>query len=148
MNLDLGTALVSAARAEAMSLGVPMAIAVVDTGGALVAFARMDGTPFPLAEVAIGKAYTAAAFARPSAEVAEVFAGRVQFTTSISVATDGRVMFSKGGVPVFAGGALIGGIGASGGTGQQDLTVVEAAVASVLPTEATSLPADVASSAH
>ncbi len=140
MNLDLGIALMSAARAEAMSMGVPMAIAVVDTGGALVAFARMDGTPFPLAEVAIGKAYTAAAFARPSAEVAEVFAGRVQFTTSISVATDGRVMFSKGGAPVFADGALIGGMGASGGTGEQDLAVVEAALAAVPAADGASSP--------
>jgi uncharacterized protein GlcG (DUF336 family) len=131
MNLDLATALVSAARTESASLGVPMAIAVVDAGGALVAFVRADGTPFPLTEVAIGKAYTAAAFGRPSADVAEVFAGRVQFTTSISVATDGRVMLGRGGVPVFADGTLIGGMGASGGTGDQDLAVVEAALASV-----------------
>ncbi|WP_055557990.1 heme-binding protein [Streptomyces sp. NBRC 110028] len=138
MNLDLGSALVDAARSEATSLGVPMAIAVVDTGGALVAFARMDETPFPLADVAIGKAYTAAAFAHPSAEVAEVFAGRVQFTTSISVATRGRVMLGKGGLPISAEGTHIGGIAASGGTGEQDLAVVEAALASLLSAGAAS----------
>jgi uncharacterized protein GlcG (DUF336 family) len=128
MKLELALALVHAARTEAERLGVPMAIAAVDPGGVLMAFARMDNAPFPLTELAIGKAYTAAAFARPSAEVAEVFAGRVQFTASISVATGGRVMLSKGGVPVFVDGTLVGGLAASGGTGEQDLAVAEAAL--------------------
>jgi len=123
---------VHAARAEATALGVPMAIAVVDSGGALVAFARADGTPFPLSEVAIGKAYTEAAFARPSAEVAAVFDGRVQFTISISVATGGRVMLGKGGLPIIENGVVTGEIGTSGGTGDQDLAVVEATVAAVV----------------
>lgn len=129
---EVALALVRAARAEAAASGVPMAIAVVDGGGALVAFARADGTPFPLTEVAIGKAYTAAAFGRPSAEVAAVFDGRVQFTTSISVATGGRVMLGKGGVPIVEDGVVVGGIGASGGSGEQDLAVVEAAVAAAV----------------
>jgi uncharacterized protein GlcG (DUF336 family) len=132
VSVEIALALVQAARAEAAGLGVPMAIAVVDDGGALVAFARADGTPFPLTEVAIGKAYTAAAFARPSAEVAAVFDGRVQFTASISVATGGRVMLGKGGLPIVEDGSVTGGIGASGGTGDQDLAVVETAVAAVV----------------
>ncbi|NIY62318.1 heme-binding protein [Streptomyces malaysiensis] len=66
-----------------------------------LAFARMDGTPFPPAEVAIGKAYTAAAFVHPSAEVAEPCAGWVQFTTSISMATGGQLRGS-GGSPRYA----------------------------------------------
>ncbi|MFJ1765369.1 heme-binding protein [Amycolatopsis sp. NPDC088138] len=138
VRLEVALALVQAARAEAP---VPMAIAVVDAGGALVAFARADGTPFPLTEVAIGKAYTAAAFARPSAEVAAVFDGRVQFTTSISVATGGRVMLGKGGLPIVEDGVVTGGFGASGGTGEQDLAVVEAAVAEVLGHPAVRSPA-------
>jgi glc operon protein GlcG len=132
MNLDIGMALVNEARLQAEGLGLSMAIAVVDTGGSLVAFARMDGTPFPITEVAIGKAYTAAAFNRPSAELAEIFDGRVQFTASISVATNGRVMLGKGGIPVVVDGQTIGGIGASGGTGEQDLAVVEEALAKLV----------------
>jgi glc operon protein GlcG len=125
--------LCNAACIKAEQLGVPMAVAVVDAGGHLVAFARMDGTAFILGEVAIGKAYTAASFGVSSGAVAERLADRTQFTTSIAVATAGRFTLSKGGLPLLADRACLGGIAASGGTGEQDLEVVEAAVANEWP---------------
>lgn len=106
-----------------------MSFAVVDSGGHLVALARMDGAPFLTTEIATGKAYTAAAFKAPSAEVAKRFEGRVQFTASISVVSHGRFTPGMGGVPIVVDGEVVGAIGASGGTGEQDVAAVEAALA-------------------
>ncbi|HWO67262.1 MAG TPA: heme-binding protein [Umezawaea sp.] len=118
-----------AACEAARQLGVPMTIAVVDSGGHLVSLARMDGTPFVLTEVAVGKAFTAAGFGVPTEDLATLFQDRTQFTTSIQVATHGRFTLSKGGLPITVDGRTVGGIAASGGTGDQDLAVVRAALA-------------------
>src|SRR6187551_2890878 len=88
----LSTAACEAAR----ELGVPMTIAVVDSGGHLVSLARMDGTPFVITEIAVGKAFTAAGFGVPTEDLATLFKDRTQFTTSIQVATNGRFTLSKG----------------------------------------------------
>ena len=106
-----------------------MTFAVVDTGGHLVALERMDGASFVTAEIATGKAYTAVAFKAPSADLAKRFEGRDQFTASIGVATHGRFTLGMGGIPVTVDGEVVGAIGASGGTGEQDVAVVEAALA-------------------
>ncbi|MFH8533846.1 heme-binding protein [Streptomyces tendae] len=121
--------LTSAACETAQEMGVPMTVAVVDVGGHLVSLARMDGAAFVLTEVAIGKAFTAASFGVPTAELAALFQGRTQFTTSIQVATQGRFTLSRGGLPLVVEGHTVGGIAASGGTGDQDLAVVRAALA-------------------
>lgn len=128
LSLSFAQSLSAAACAEAEKIGVPMTIAVVDAGGHLVSLARMDGTPFMLTEVAIGKAVTAASFGMPTADLATLFEGRVQFTTSIQVATAGRFTLSKGGLPIIVEGRELGGIAASGGQGEQDLAVVQAAL--------------------
>ena len=106
-----------------------MTIAVVDSGGHLVSLARMDGTPFVITEIAVGKAFTAAGFGVPTEDLATLFKDRTQFTTSIQVATNGRFTLSKGGLPITVDGHTVGGIAASGGTGDQDLAVVSAALA-------------------
>ena len=121
--------LVDRARQEAEKIGVAMSFAVVDTGGHLVALARMDGAPFLTTEIATGKAFTAAAFKAPSADLAKRFEGRAQFTASIGVVTHGRFTLGMGGVPIMVDGQVAGAIGASGGTGEQDVAVVEAALA-------------------
>jgi glc operon protein GlcG len=130
VKLELASEIIARARLEAEKIGVAMSFAVVDPGGHLVAVARMDGAPFLTVEIAAGKAYTAAAFGVPSSELAKRFEGRGQFTASIGVVTGGRFMLGIGGVPVVVDGALVGAVGASGGTGEQDLAVVEAALAS------------------
>ncbi|MBD3006611.1 heme-binding protein [Streptomyces sp. 5-10] len=106
------------------------AVAVVDSGGHLVSLARMDGAAFVVTEIAIGKAFTAASFGVPTSQLVDLFKDREQFTTSIQVATNGRFTLSKGGLPIIVDGQTIGGIAASGGTGEQDLAVVQAALAS------------------
>ncbi|MTD56458.1 GlcG/HbpS family heme-binding protein [Amycolatopsis pithecellobii] len=128
LTLEHAQKLSAAACDKAREIGVAMTVAIVDAGGHLVSLTRMDGAPFVVTEIAIGKAYTAASFGMPTSDVAERFADRVQFTTAIQVATQGRFMLSKGGLPIVADGRTIGGIAASGGTGEQDVTVVQAAL--------------------
>ena len=130
--LDFAQRLSAAACDEARRIEVPMTIAVVDAGGHLVSLARMDGTPFIITEIAIGKAVTAASFGMPTADLTTLFEGRVQFTTSIQVATAGRFTLSHGGLPIIVENQTIGGIAASGGQGEQDLAVVQAALGSQL----------------
>jgi glc operon protein GlcG len=120
--------LVDTARATAESNGLAVTVAVVDPGGHLVALARMDATPFVITEMAIGKAYTAAAFGTTSAAVARTLDGRTQFTTAIQVATSGRLVLSEGGFPIVRAGTTIGGFAVSGGTGEQDADVAGAAL--------------------
>src|SRR6266550_2822879 len=94
MNLSLARSLIAAARSEAERRSLGLAIAVVDAGGHLVAFERMDGVEWVAADVALGKAYTAAAFQTPSAVLAERSAA-VPLNTranegSLSSATESR----------------------------------------------------------
>ena len=129
MKLELAAEIIARAQREAEKIGVAMTFAVVDSGGHLVALLRMDGASFLTVEIATGKAYTAVAFGAPSADLAKRFDGRGQFTASIAVVTHGRFMLGMGGLPIVADEQVVGAIGASGGTGEQDVAVVEAALA-------------------
>ena len=81
----------------------------------------MDGAPWIAPEVALGKAWTAAAYRAPSAAQGEKMKELHAFSASISAATGGRYTPQIGGLPITDdGGAVIGAMGASGGTGQQD----------------------------
>ncbi len=93
-----------------------------------MALHRMDGTPWIAPEVAIGKAWTAAAYGAPSAAQGEKMKELHAFSASISAATNGRFTPQIGGLPITDGETVIGAMGASGGTGQQDEDVVSAAL--------------------
>lgn len=120
--------LCAAARAEADRLGVPMTVAVMDPGGHLVALLRMDGAPWVSADVAQGKAWTAAAYGAPSAAQKAKMEPMPAFASAISTMTHGRFTPQTGAVPVYRDGELLGAVGASGGTGEQDEAVCAAAV--------------------
>jgi uncharacterized protein GlcG (DUF336 family) len=95
-----------------------MAAAVVGPGGELVYFEKLDGTQNASAILAITKARTSALYRRPSKAFADQFAaGNVGFMT---FPNEARPIASEGGIPIIVGGRLIGAIGLSGGTGQQD----------------------------
>jgi glc operon protein GlcG len=126
--LERAVALIEAGERAAAAEGLALAFAVVDAGGHLVALHRMDGAPWIAPEVAHGKAWTAAAYGAPSAAQGEKMAGLHAFSASISAATGGRFTPQIGGLPVFDGDTVIGGMGASGGTGQQDEDAVRAAL--------------------
>ena len=127
--LERAQALIAAGIEEAGRQDLKLAFAVVDAAGHLVASARMDGAPWIAPEVALGKAWTAAAYRAPSAAQGEKMKELHAFSASISAATGGRYTPQIGGLPITDdGGAVIGAMGASGGTGQQDEDVVRAAL--------------------
>ena len=129
ISLETAQSYIAAGIEEAQRQGLSLAFAVVDAGGHLVALARMDGAPWIAPEVALGKAWTAAAYRTPSAAQGDKMKELHAFSASISAATGGRFTPQIGGLPITDdGGAVIGAMGASGGTGQQDEDVVRAAL--------------------
>lgn len=109
-------AVAAAAFAEAKKNSWRMTFAIVGPGAELIYFERMDGAQLASTEIAQGKARTSVMFRRPSKAFADQFAaGNTAFTTFPE-----RPVASEGGVPIIANGKIVGAIGASGGTGQQD----------------------------
>ena len=128
ITLDRALELIAAGERAARAEGLALAFAVVDAGGHLVALHRMDGAPWIAPEVALGKAWTAAAYGAPSAAQGEKMADLHAFSAAISAATGGRYTPQIGGLPILEGDEVIGAMGASGGTGQQDEDAVRAAL--------------------
>ena len=125
---DEALTLCAAARAAAEDLGVPMSFAVMDPGGHLVALTRMDGAPWVSTDVAQGKAWTSAAYGAPSHAQREKMTPLPNFASALTTMTHGRFTPQTGAVPVFRDGVLLGALGASGGTGDQDEAVCTTAV--------------------
>lgn len=128
LTLDEAVALLTRASAAAAEMGIPMSLAVVDEGGHLLALHRMDGAPWISAEVAQGKAFTAAAYRAPTAEQRTKAEALPRFATALTTMTAGRYVPQTGGLPIMLEGECLGGIGASGGTGEQDEQVCAAAL--------------------
>lgn len=127
LTLDGARRLVAAAEARAKADGAAGAIVVVDAGGNVIEVARLDGT-FPAAtEVATGKARTAALFRRPTKALEEVVnQGRTAMATLPGVTTFTPL---QGGIPVVAGGEVVGAIGVSGAkSAAHDEEIAQAAV--------------------
>jgi glc operon protein GlcG len=118
ISIEQAKEVAGAAQAEARRNGWRMAVAVVDPGGYLIYFERADGTQNASVQLAQAKARTSALFRRPSKVFADQFAaGNTGF---MSFPDDARPIASEGGMPIIVNGRLIGAIGTSGGTGQQD----------------------------
>jgi len=130
ITLDAATRLIEAAQAKAMEIGVPMAVAIVDSVGNLKAFARMDGLN-RLVTVGLvqDKAYTAASFRTPTHQLAENAAANPAFLASLTAIPNFTLI--GGGYPIADGEVVIGGIGAGGGSPEQDMEVAEAALAAL-----------------
>ncbi|WP_294046986.1 heme-binding protein [Sphingomonas sp.] len=128
--LSLGDArrMLMTAEAKAAQIGVPSNIAVVDAGGNLLAFARMDGAWLGSIDIAIDKAFTARAFDMTTEELGAMSQPK-RMTFGIQNTNHDRVVIFGGGVPVKVGETVIGAIGSSGGTVDQDVEIVEAALA-------------------
>jgi glc operon protein GlcG len=121
-----------AATARARSLGVPVCVAVADRAGHLVTFGRLDGAPLLSAQIAQDKAYSVAAFGGvPTHEWWNMLRDEPPLLHGI-VKTDRLIVFG-GGVPVHADGILIGAVGVSGGSAQQDQAVAEAGAGALGP---------------
>ena len=119
---------IAAAEKKAEEIGQPMNIAVVDAGGNLVAQVRMHKAWIGSIDISINKAWTSRAFNIATQDLAEHSQSGGQFF-GIHVSNHGRVMIFAGGIPLKHDGEVVGGIGVSGGTGQQDQAVAEAGAA-------------------
>jgi uncharacterized protein GlcG (DUF336 family) len=120
--------MLQAGEKAAADIGIAYNIAVVDAGGNLVAFVRQDGALIGSIDLAIGKAVTARIFDKPTSLLAELAQpGAPLF--GIQETNSGRIVIFGGGIPVKANGAIVGAVGTSAGTVEQDIAVAEAAVA-------------------
>lgn len=119
--------LLAAAEAKSEEIGIPMDVAVVDESGNLIAFVRMDGAKQSSIDIAIDKAWTAACAKRPTAFYNEMAVpGKPTF--GIDKSNHGRFMVIPGGIPIEAAGVVVGAVGVSAGTAEQDTVVAQAAV--------------------
>ena len=136
LTLDFARRLIEAAEEEARGQELRLSFAVVDAGGHVVAIGRMDGADWITPEVALGKAWTAAAFRAPSDAQGQKAKDLVAFAGAISAATHGRYTPQIGGLPIELDGEPAGAMGASGATGQEDEAVVRAAIERVVGAKA------------
>jgi uncharacterized protein GlcG (DUF336 family) len=120
MDLALALELISAAKKKSEEIGVPMVIAVVDAGGNLVASQRMDGALLVSIGLAVNKAYTAVALKMPTQQLAGLAQpGKPLF--GIHNADGGRIVIFGGGIPLKRNNQIIGAIGVSGGSVEDDV---------------------------
>ncbi|OZB92900.1 heme-binding protein [Paenibacillus sp. XY044] len=127
MTLDLAKVLLEAAEKKAKEMGLAEDIAIVDDGANLVAFHRMDHARIGGIDIAQNKAWTSVALQMPTSNLSKA-AQPGQPSFGINTTNQGRVVILGGGIPLKAGDVIIGGIGVSGGTSEQDIQVAEAAV--------------------
>lgn len=120
------TSTVTAAAAE----GIHVNVAVVDCAGVLAGFLRMAGAPLHSVEIAIDKAYTSASFGLATGRWSEILRGHSEAVRDGLVRRPRFVAFG-GGLPIRFGGELIGGIGVSGGSEQQDEIYAQAGLAGI-----------------
>jgi len=127
MTLTLADArtIITAAEAKASGIGQPLNIAVVDAGGNLISHVRMDGAWLGGIDISINKAFTARAFDIQTKELGENSQPNQQFY-GIAASNHGRIMIFAGGIPLTRDGEVVGAVGVSGGSGEQDQAVAEA----------------------
>ncbi len=128
VTLESARKVIAAAEKKALELGQPMNIAVADGGGNLVAHVRMDNAWLGSIDISIKKAFTARAFDITTKDLATHSQSGGQFF-GIHASNDGKVMIFAGGIPLKKDGKVVGAIGVSGGSGEQDHAVAEAGAA-------------------
>ncbi len=122
---------VAACEEKARTMGVAVAIAVVDDGGHLLVFVRMDGTHAGAIEIAIAKARSSAMFKRPTARFEEAVAGG-----AVGLLRLPDVLPFGGGVPFMSDGHLVGAVGVSGSSANDDAMIASAALVLLDPVRA------------
>ncbi|TDG10244.1 heme-binding protein [Paraburkholderia guartelaensis] len=130
LTLEDAKKMVCAAEARATSLGIAYNIAVVDAGGHLIAFLRQDGALIGSIDLAIDKAATARIFDTATSRLATLAqSGKPLY--GIQESNAGKVVIFGGGIPIVFKGNVIGAVGTSAGTVEQDIEVAEAALAAL-----------------
>lgn len=125
ITLEDARRVISAAEKKARAIGQPMNVAVADEGGNLVAHVRMDGAWLGSIDISINKAFTARAFDIATKDLATQSQSGGQFF-GIHESNHGRVMIFAGGIPLRRDGRVVGAVGVSGGSGEQDHSVAAA----------------------
>lgn len=125
LTLEDARRVIAAAEAKATEIGQPQNVAVVDAGGNLVAHIRMDGAWLGSVDIAINKAWTARAFDIETRELGTLSQPGADFY-GIHVTNNGKVRIFAGGIPLTRDGDIVGAVGVSGGTGEQDQDVAQA----------------------
>ena len=129
ISLELALALLSSIRDEAASRNLSLAAAVVDDGGHVVASQRMDGSALGAMKLAVGKAYTSVLWGAPTGDFMQsTQPGGDDWGWN---STDPRIVVYAGGLPLLVDGELVGGVGASGATAEDDAECVSAAARSL-----------------
>jgi uncharacterized protein GlcG (DUF336 family) len=123
--------IVDACVAKAMELGISQAIAVVDRAGDVITLDRMDGVRLGREEFARGKAFAAVFYRRPTKESVKMLETSPDQYHSGLAMFPGRMFIVRGGFPITRDGELLGGLGVSGATGEQDEIVAEAGLAAL-----------------
>ncbi|WP_233204305.1 heme-binding protein [Cryobacterium sp. Y62] len=117
--------IITAAEAKASEIGQPMNIAVADAGGNLISHVRMDGAWLGGIDISINKAFTARAFDIQTKDLGDNSQPNQQYY-GIHASNHGRIMIFAGGIPLTRDGEVVGAVGVSGGSGEQDQAVAEA----------------------
>ena len=117
--------ILQAAMEKAAAMGVPQCITIVDAGGHMLAFCRMDGAFVLSNDSSMKKAVTAAIYGQLTGQMDDGIA------IKLAIATNGKRVNLPGGVPIIVDGHVIGGIGVGSGTGAQDLEVAKAGIAAI-----------------
>ncbi|MDD2318646.1 MAG: heme-binding protein [Geobacteraceae bacterium] len=125
MSLKTALRMISAAQNKSEEIGVPMCVAVVDGGGNLIAQHCMDGAMLISQTLSLNKAYTSVATTMATGELAK-YSQPGQPFYGVHTCNFGRITIFAGGLPVLDKGGIVGGIGVSGGSSEQDLAVADA----------------------
>src|SRR5882757_3572689 len=128
MRLEDAKRVIAAAEKKAAEIGQPMNIAVADEGGNLLAHVRMDNAWIGSIDIAQKKAFTSRAFDISTKDLAQHSQSGGQFF-GIHASNHGKIMIFAGGIPLRQAGKVVGAIGVSGGSGEQDHKVAEAGAA-------------------
>lgn len=130
LTLDQAKVILQACEAKAKEMGVPVVIAVADAGGNVVALHRMDEALLASIDIAINKAYTAVALKKETAELASLAAPGGPLH-GLDSCCGGRLVIFGGGIPLWQDQKLIGGIGVSGGSVEEDIAIARAGVSAL-----------------
>jgi glc operon protein GlcG len=128
LTLEGARAILAAAEKKALEIKVPQNIAIVDDGGHLLAFARMDGAKLSSVEVALTKARAAALRRTPTGPVSSGEEPSIYLSLGLPLATEGKLTCIRGGLPLVVEGQCVGGIGVSAGSEDEDVAVAQAGV--------------------
>jgi glc operon protein GlcG len=129
LTLEGAEAALAAAKSRSNQIGVPMNVAIVDDGGYLIAFARMDGAKLSSVDIAINKAHTAAIRRQATGPARSGDDVNLLLSLGLAIGSRARQTPLRGGLPIEANGECVGAIGVSAGTEDQDVEVARAGLA-------------------